>query len=160
MSTDPEVEDFCSWPVQQCQLSNKIADLNAQIKNLGNMIHERGNQLAEAHQEIKRLQERLQHQLPGNLHWLSEDPEEPLECWSTPVDERWENAGTVFELMTAQSLPHIFVTEKVITVDDHGDPDETEAVWLHTRKEAEGFYERSLAVARAEQSFKDLKGDA
>lgn len=93
--------------------------------------------------------ERLRAQHPGDMHWLSDDPEFPLECWSTPVVDRWENAGTVFELMAAVSLPHIFVTERVLTVDEHGDPDETEPVWFAKRKDAEACYGETLARARA-----------
>jgi len=86
--------------------------------------------------------------LPGDMPWSAEDPECPLECWSEPVVHCWGDAGEVYEVMTAVQLPNIFVTNRVLTVDEHGDPDETEPAWFRTRAEAEKCWPESLAAAR------------
>ena len=31
--------------------------------------------------------------LRGDVHWLAEDPEQPLECWSDPVTDKAEADG-------------------------------------------------------------------
>jgi hypothetical protein len=102
-----------------------------------------------AEAERDRLQSLQRAGLPGDMHWLADDPEQPLDDWSHPIDNSWEFPGAVFELMAAVSLPNIFVTERVLTVDKNGDPDATEPAWFWTCDAAEDCYADSLAHARA-----------
>lgn len=132
-------------------MSARLAEVEAEARSW-QTVAEANQATAQSHVERWAKAEAREAKHPGNLHWLAEDPECPLECWSSPIEERWEAAGTVFELMAAVSLPHIFVTERVLTVDDEGDPDETEPAWFPSRAAAEACYPESLARARATPS--------
>jgi len=95
------------------------------------------------------------YMLPGNMHWNAEDPEQPLECWSDPINENWDGPEAVHQLLAAVSLPNIFVATRVLTVDEDGDVDETEAAWFHTEDEALRCFPESLAAARDKAGIKD-----
>jgi len=87
---------------------------------------------------------------PGDMHWCAENPENPADSWDAPVIDRWGSSpGEVFEVMAAVALPNIYVAERVISVTEDGDPDETEAVWFRTKAEAAAAYRESLEMARA-----------
>jgi hypothetical protein len=97
--------------------------------------------------EVVRMRAKLD--APGDMHWYAPGPEEPLECWSTPIADNWDGPDHVYELMAAHSRPDIFVTGEVKSLDADGEPQDIEPVWFRTREEARGHFQRSLERLRA-----------
>jgi hypothetical protein len=135
-----------------CSDSELMARVEACEESLAEQLEARKaaeDEVTRLRAEVARLRRARKAEHPGNMHWLAEDPEQLMECWSEPVEDRWASADTVVELSAAVRLPNIFVATRVVTADEHGDPDETEAAWFADRKAAEACYPDSLARARA-----------
>jgi hypothetical protein len=83
-----------------------------------------------------------------DMFWLWQDPEYACEGWQEALEESGELAGVV-RFQTALQLPDKWGAHRVLTLDDNGDPDETEEALFDTEAEARACWPDSLAAARA-----------
>lgn len=101
-----------------------------------------------AEAEAARLREENAALKKPDHYWEWDDPESGYDSFEDAV-ELADGMSKVVRLLTAKSLPDVWATRRVLTVDEHGDWDETEIVCFDNREEAERCWPESLAAARA-----------
>lgn len=99
-----------------------------------------GDQLREARAEVERLSK-------PDQFWLACDPEYPLESWEHAVNSSFYE--DVVEVMCAKELGNRWVAIVCLTVDQNGDPDETDQRLFDNPDDAQRCWPESLAAARA-----------
>lgn len=86
-----------------------------------------------------------------------------LNDWDDPEYGSWDSIGSAADDMDMEGVRRVtasrivadlWIAHRCLTVDDEGDPDDTEAVAFKTAEEAERCWPESLAAARA------LRGEA
>jgi len=98
--------------------------------------------------EITRLRAEVERLSKPDMFWFWQDPEYACEGWQEALEETGSMAE-VIRFQTAHELPDRWGAHRVLTVDEHGDPDETKPALFDTEAEASACWPDSLAAARA-----------
>lgn len=96
---------------------------------------------------LKEARDRIAELERPDSYWSVDDPESGWDCYREPVREA--DMGAVVALFTGKSLGTVWATTRVLTVDDHGDWDDTEIVCFDNEYEARRCWGDSLSAARS-----------
>jgi hypothetical protein len=130
-------EDIGRVRAQQPERTRAAADL----------IATQAATIAALQAEVERAKEELRKLKKPEFFWDYDNPWCCYDSWSDALDE--PDLGSVVHLLTGISLPEVWVTTRVLTVDEDGDPDETEPALFHSEAEAAACYPASLDAARS-----------
>jgi hypothetical protein len=98
----------------------------------------------------KVLQLEIQTLKRPDHYWPCDDAES---CHDKPEDAlQYEDMDAVVHCLTGRGLGDVWITRKVLTVDEDGDWDETEVVTFDNRADAQKCWDESLAAARTKIS--------
>lgn len=98
-------------------------------------------------ERVEGAEKALKEARKPDTYWSYDDPE----CGWDSFEEPLREAGfgnEVVRLLTGKTLGEVWAANRVLTVDDDGDPDETEAVCFDNPHDAGRCWEESLRAAR------------
>ena len=99
------------------------------------------------HEHIRQLEAKVK-ELSAVDWWNDwEDPEYSFGCWSEAVDDL--DVDDVRRVIGCRQVSEKWAAHFCVSVDEDGEPDETEARLFDTKVEAEKCWDESLAAARS-----------
>ncbi|HEV7286686.1 MAG TPA: hypothetical protein VGN75_17680 [Kaistia sp.] len=140
------------WAEQHPVHSGEVPDATdvrvATAAVLQSLLTEAWSDNAAKDAEITRLRAEVERLSKPDMFWLWQDPEYACEGWKEALEETGSMAE-VIRFQTAHELPDRWGAHLALTVDEHGDPDETKPALFDTEAEASACWPDSLRRARA-----------
>lgn len=144
MTTTPALNDDL---VRELREISEDYDLGPGTSDVRRALRLSASALEAQSKEIEALRSALEQARKPDMFWSYDDPEQAWDGFEEAIREAGYG-NEVVRLMTGKTLGDAWVANRVLTVDDEGDPDETEEVLFDNEAEALRCYPESLEAAR------------